>query len=267
MSKEQIKTFEQIVDEASQEVSLQALPLCHTTTEGFVVNIIHAKNLASKKQCNVWNEYLVYFFYGKASYLTQNEIENYTDNPPITLLFEVDENLSMRRALPFDSGGFNRYKIRPGYTKENFAHHHPNVSTLKGLVKLLYQDNMRYLKDQVSLTDLERFENICSEAQEIKRVYIKAKQNGGDFGKQIYSIEVQYEDKVKFDPKYIIMPYNFTSNNYWNVHFREQFPNVIISFYGQEEILEAEGGVLTADEYQMLMRKKVKEIITGQHPL
>jgi hypothetical protein len=247
-----------MVDE-TEEMNL--LPLCHTTTEGYFVNILQAKHLSSDEICSKWKEVLVYFFYGKPAYLTNDELENYTDDPPITLIFEWAENYDVRRALPFDSGGFERYKLKSGYKKENYAYALPNERVIKGLVKLIYESNENYLSDRISFSNLKKFSDVCREIGELARVYNNARGNSSKFGRQIYSIEVQCRPTIEFRPRYIVLPYTCAMNSDWLEHVAAEFPEVQIVVYGKDEILKGDGKMLEGMEYQMLMVSKVSELI------
>lgn len=256
-----IKSFEQLIDaESSTMKDPPLLPFCHTTTEGYISSIMNEKKIESR-ECPTYKECLVYFFYGKASYLVDKELANYSDNPPITLIFDFHKDYPMKRVLPFDSGGFSRYKIKQGFDRKNFTHTKPDINTVTGLVSLLYKDNENYLKNQVDIEDLKRFEEICLEVQQIRNMYTKAKKGQLECGQQVYSIEVQYQGVIDFDPKYIILPYSFFTNKFWNQNLKREFPGIQIEYYGMEQMIEADGACLEAAEYQHLMREKVKELI------
>jgi len=256
--------FKEIIDEQAviaEEIEL--LPLCHTTTEGFFLNIYDSKTIKAEKQCPVYNEFLVYFFYGKPSYLVEKELENYTDDPPITLIYNVNDlkNHKIKRIVPFDSGGFSRYKIKRGYDLGNFTHDSPEIISLKGIIKLLYQNNECYLKDQVDIKEPEILAKKCWPIKEMEKLYKRVKLGEIKSGKQVYSIELQYAGEIEFSPKYLILPYTFFTSSFWSEEdFKKQFPDIIIDYYGQKEIAEANGN-LEAFRYQQLMRDKVFDII------
>lgn len=266
----EFKRFEQVVDEESIDAAnLPLLPLCHTTTEGYFYNIYetgfldNAHEYLEDGENPPTKDKVLYFFYGKPSYLVFEELENYTEDPPITLLFEPTTEVlkKMKRILPFDSGGFPRYKIKKGYKRSNFTHKHPDQNSIKGLIKLLYDSNDDYLTRKVKLEKLESRKQQCWSIKEIIEVYNRAITGKIQTGEQVFSIELHF-DQVQFYPKYIVLPYTFLTSDFWNeVNFKNKFPGIAVEYYAKDEIIENNGAALSGDEYQRLMRKKVLDII------
>jgi hypothetical protein len=258
-----IKTFKEIIkDYSKKSKEINLLPLCHTTTEGHAFHII-AENLKSKKLCPIYGEYLVYFFYGRPSYITQKEIENYTLYPPITFIYDIKDMKShkIRRILPFDSGGFHRYAMKPDYYKENFTHETPTVQILKGVVKLIYHSNNHYLNEEVNFNELSKHFKECLEMKEIAELYDRVKDGKAEVSQQVHTIELQYEKEVRVKPKYIILPYHFSTNQFWSENVKKEYPRIKVDFYGKEQILKKRGRALKGYEYIELMQDKVLEII------
>jgi len=256
--------FQEIIDQQSLVANdLDLLPFCHTTTEGYFNNI-KEKQTVDIKLCPIYKESILYFFYGKPSYKVSKEAENYTNNPPITLIYEPKNigDLNLKRMLPFDSGGYSRYKMKEGYEKEAFTHEKPNENSIKGLIKLLYENNDSYLKDDVSLEKLSEFIKNCWPVKEIIELYVRVQKGEIDSGDQVYSIELQFDKEIKFQPKYVVIPYSFLTTSFWDeTNFKQQFPNVKVEYYGEDKIMEKVGKVLTGAEYQDLMRQKVMALI------
>lgn len=257
--------FRDVIDEQSLIAGdIELLPLCHTTTEGFFMNIFMSRFLSSPGTCPVWNEQLIYFFYGKPSYLVSDEAENYTNDPPITLIYEAKdvELKKLKRVLPFDSGGFKRYKFKTGFKRENFTHEQPDEKTIKGLVKLLYENNQSYLKDEVDLNKLANFIRKCWPIKEIIQLYQRVMNGEIQSSDQVYSIELQFTPNIQFSPKYIVLPYTLFTSDFWDeLNFKNEFPAIKVEYYGKEKIIERKGKSLKGFEYQELMRNKVLELI------
>lgn len=262
--------FKNIIDELSLVAEdIHLLPLCHTTTEGFFMNIYESGNIISEDECPVYHEHLIYFFYGKPSYIVEHEIENITDDPPITFIYDLKdiEEYEIKRILPFDSGGFDRYKFKRGYKKENFSYDTPSLNVIKGMIKLLYQTNEEYLRDHINIANAQDFKKRSWSIKEIIELYDRIKKKQIKVGKQAYSIEIQFDSKkehdegIRFTPKYIILPYSFFTSDFWSEKdFSKKYPSITIDYYGETEILESNGN-LEAFKYHDLMRQKVLEII------
>lgn len=255
--------LETLVDKAASEIEgFIHLPLCHTTTEGSFYNILECGQLSATEIDPIYKEPLIYFFYGMASYIVGKTPNNYEGDPPITFLFAIDnfKTSQLKRILPFDSGGFDKYKVKKGYTRENFSCNSPHAASLQGIIKLLYGNNESYLKTKIAKDSILDKSQFCWVLREFVRIHDNAKTNQ-NYGYQAFSVELQFVPNIDFNPTYIVLPYDFLGNMRWDYKsFCEQFPGVTVELYGQKEIEEKEGNLI-ASEYNMLMRSKVEEII------
>lgn len=265
-----VKSFEELVQEyAIQGDHISSLPFCHTTTVGFLLSILR-HGLESKKPCKEYNELLLYFFYGKPSYITEDEVENFSQNPPITLIYEISppDSSKIKRLLPFDSGGYTRYKMPQGFTRELYSIENNKGSTtettaldmLKGMIKLIYKTNEQYLQNTADLQNLDKHKHECLEIQYLIDLYCRAKKGEIPVAQQVFSLEMQYEQKLQNKPKYIIIPYEYYTTPYWD-NYRNTLPANTIQHYGEKETLSNAGQVLTGSEYMRLMKEKVMSLI------
>jgi hypothetical protein len=261
-------TFQEIVESLapkSDEPDELFLPLCHTTVAGYIMKII--TNNISPQRCNKYNEDLSYFFYGKASYQTADELANYTDNPPITFIFsgEPIKKFLMKRILPFDSGGISRFKLSDGFDRESFAYTkpEPNIFKVLGFIKLIYGDHKNYINEQVDLETLSNYTGNCLEIVEIIKMYEKVGQGQLESGSQIYSIEIQFDKEIAFNPSHVVVAFQSLSYKFWE-NFKLKFPKIKLVIYGKDETIKKNGKALTALEYQTLMREKVAKIVEKQ---
>jgi len=259
-----IQSFTEIIDTytPTESESLEILPFCHTTTAGFAVNIVLSKH-AIPMHCGEYKEDLLYLFYGKASYLIDDKLYDYTDNPPITFIFDSDtvkKNL-IKRLLPFDSGGFLRYKFKNGFLKENFTYLKPSILKILAYIKLIYKDHQGYIDEEINTDELKTHQDNCLEIKEMIKMYDLAGQGLIPSGPQLYSIEVQFDEKIAFKPSHIVLPFDAYTSKYWGENFRKDFPDIKIEHYGQKEIIDKKGKALQAGEYQFLMRNKVNELM------
>ena len=92
-------------------------PLVHSTVLSFMQSILDNKSL-SCVQCNVFNEKLLYLFYGKPSYKNQN-IENQAWFPVCFILKnEIVQSNEIKNVFPFDSGAF-KARIYEGFIESH----------------------------------------------------------------------------------------------------------------------------------------------------
>ena len=266
---EVIKSFIDIIDLLAPKPTeeIDVLPFCHTTNQGSASGIL-LKGMTTPKACDVYKEPLVYFFYGKACFLIEKELANYTDNPPVTFIYDqklIKEHLTqilIKRILPFDSGGFPRYELKAGFDKEMYTYEETNFHKIIGFIRLLYKDHFNYLHDEVNLEDLEAYKDVCLQIQEIIEMYERAFKGKIESGEQVYSIELQYADSIRLKPSYLVIPYNLYTSAFWGKNVVKSFPDVKVVDYGREEMLKYPGKALTATQYQTLMRQKVLDIVS-----
>lgn len=266
-SEKKNKSFQDIIDiysDCIDQENYDLLPFCHTTTEGFASNII--VNKMEPQQCEVYNEELTYFFYGKATYLRDDETYNYTDDPPITFLYNsnVLTQYNIKRILPFDSGGFKRYGFKRGFLKSNYTYStSPNIKNILAFIRLVYENHEKYLLDIVNLDELKTHQSNCLQIKKMIEMYESVNLGKLNCGPQVFSIEVQFDEEIDFEPSHIIVPYDFYTQPFWSINLKADHPNVKIEHYGEKELCASQGRALQGSIYQQLMRDKVMEIING----
>lgn len=266
LKKKPLRTFEQVVDEeAANSDELSRLLICHTTTEGYFFNILTEGELGTNNLDPIYNEALVYFFYGKPSYIVSDDLQNYEDNPPITFLYNLDDlkDYPIKRMLPFDSGGFKLYGVTKGYDLKNFTHNNPNPTTIQALVRLLYGNNKAYLATQLDKDNIKHKAKYCWYLQEIVDIYEKIGKAKVKYGRQAFSIELQYATSIKIDPRHIIIPFTLLTDKNWALEdFYEIFPETEIWVYGSDN--EDEHAMI-ASEFHTKMLEKVREIMMANN--
>jgi hypothetical protein len=170
------------------------------------------------------------------------------------------EKFEVKRVLPFVSHRFKEYNIKKGYKLKNFTYHEPKRSIIPGFIKLLYGDNETYLNGDLAVVSMEGKAKNSWILKEIINIVKTTKVNG--YGYPVCSIEIQYYNDVVFKPCYLILPENFRNNGYWDEeNFTNEFSDVIIKYYGGNEIEETTGNV-NVEGYHDLMRAMVKGIMS-----
>lgn len=128
------------------------LPSCHTTSSFRFATIMDESRLRMKP-CEVFNEDLVYFFYGKASYRLSSgnkptHLESYA---PVVIVLKTERLSNPIRIAPFDTGAYkeklysdylNDEMVQDGFLLED--------TTMAGkLITVYYGDNKLYLTGKV----------------------------------------------------------------------------------------------------------------------
>ncbi|HEY2123779.1 MAG TPA: hypothetical protein VGH07_09315 [Chthoniobacterales bacterium] len=99
------------------------LPLAHVTDFGRFLTILREGQFDPPIKCGVYDEYLIYTFSGRPDYRLRDDGYTYSDvvYAPVCLLLRPLRT-PVKRILPFDSGGFDRYgkAMHPSWTRADF---------------------------------------------------------------------------------------------------------------------------------------------------
>lgn len=140
-------TLREIV--AAETAVAEELPLVHTTRCEVLPHIVANHELRSVTLCDVFNEHLIYFFYGRPAYrhTLGSEPSGNLDLCPVCFVFKTHTiGSSVKRVFACDSGG-----VHNGY----FEHYlHPpdrdemqletTLDSARKLVPLVFGDNENY---------------------------------------------------------------------------------------------------------------------------
>jgi len=89
----------------------EVLPLVHTRSHKTAKDILPKKKL-ERKLCEVFNEYLLYFFYARPAYRLDDVLK-------IPVVFIIKPILNdIKRVYPFDSGAYNEFYVKTGRLNE-----------------------------------------------------------------------------------------------------------------------------------------------------
>lgn len=137
----------------------EPLPIMHSC-EGFDFESIVENGKLRPSLCPVFNEELLYFFYGKPSYpVGEKEKVNRTDVMccPVCLIIDI-EKIDIFRAFPFDSGAFeNKMYLQ-------FLHRHMkierfeidnNCDAIRAYISLVFGNNWNYIHGIAKETEAE----------------------------------------------------------------------------------------------------------------
>jgi hypothetical protein len=134
---------------ADQTAAAEELPLVHTTRCEILPYIIANHELRTVTKCDVFDEYLIYLFYGRPAYqnVLGSKPSGSLDLCPVAFVFKPHTVGSMaKRVFACDSGGIH---------KGHFENHlHPadrdemqldtTLDSARKLVSLVFGDNSRY---------------------------------------------------------------------------------------------------------------------------
>jgi hypothetical protein len=114
-----------VTSQAPVRSQLKPLPLIHTTSAFVFRNIIEDGMKISPRRDNLFNENLLYLFYGKPVYIRRGQdISSFLSYAPIYFVLSPDMVSSARRLFPFDSGAFAsglfKAYTHTGHTIEDF---------------------------------------------------------------------------------------------------------------------------------------------------
>jgi hypothetical protein len=121
---------------------------CHTT-DGFALRGLIAAGQFTPRHCDVFNEDLLYFFYGRPAFRRSEQDQiGQSARAPVVVIFAPDLIHEGRRIFPFDSGAFgDRYKnwVHRDMTLQDFE-----LSCDEGVpqrhVTAFFKNNSNYLK-------------------------------------------------------------------------------------------------------------------------
>jgi len=127
----------------------EELPLVHTTRCEILPHIVASHQLCSVTPCEVFNEHLIYFFYGRPAYrhALGSEPSGNLDLCPVCFVFKPHTiGSGAKRIFACDSGG-----IHKGYFKDHLLppdrdemQLDTTLDSARKLVPLVFGDNSRY---------------------------------------------------------------------------------------------------------------------------
>jgi hypothetical protein len=121
------------------------LPFFHCCDARFLQSILDTRELRPRF-CKVYEEDLLYLFYGKPAYKSgETSNSRLTFMMPICFIVNHDAVTSVKRVLPFDSGAFPMYRehLHGSMTKEEFELT-PLKDSLYKMVDYFYEDSNAY---------------------------------------------------------------------------------------------------------------------------
>lgn len=220
---------ETLIDETATPA---LLPSMHSTTCHKVESVLEQDMLSATK-CPVFNEMLLYFFYGKPSYkVSRKYAEARTDNVILPCCFILDsKKISAKYVYPFDSGAYKSGifdKIIPkGINIEDFQLNSA-ITEIPKYIQIFFQNNTNYLQG-ISTLSGECIDNSVTES-----LATLLKSTGAfDFDDRSKSVEIISSDNLKLSDALlaIVVPRPFLRNACFQ-QFKKNNPNIdVLTYY------------------------------------
>jgi len=191
-----------------QKTELKELPFIHNTRFSNLKHIFSVGFL-SPTLCDVFNENLLYLFYGRPAYKVsqKNQPSGYIDDLPVSVVIKTGFDKELKRVYPFDSGAFIKGAydafIGTSYSVDDFLIE-GNVKEIKRHISKYYDSNGAYLtgypKDEVELDD------------EHSEAYYRliTTDDYDDTDDRCYSIEAQCIDNISINDEVDILVVPFS---------------------------------------------------------
>lgn len=174
--------------------SLRALPFFHSVESVYAVDIFNTEKLKTH-HCDVFNEPLIYFFYGRPAYKVGSNQGSCGPDLfycPTVFILKNSSSLSAKRIYPFDTGAFkSHYKshVPSQYGLDRFLLGTSKKLT-KQIVSCFFGSNNDYLKGKSFL----KVDDIPFHETEA-RAYLNILNTTGEipFDDRAYTVELQID--------------------------------------------------------------------------
>ena len=201
---------------ASASRSSRTLPYFHSCS-GKAFRSILASGKIEKRNCPVFDEDLIYLFYGKPSYRISGNNTNTRDTgrfPVCFVLTDLDDT-SIKRVFPFDTGAlaFGIYKDVCGDELNPCCFEIGSErSSISSLIDFLYTDDANYFhaRPQISIDNIDA---LCFELRQIFSFITHY--GGSNWDSRAHSIEVQQDQEILLSHapiEAIILPDSYMNN-------------------------------------------------------
>lgn len=231
------KKFCDAVSKAATAVP--SLPLVHTTSSPtFEFFLADASRRLETRNCKVYNEPLLYFFYAKPSYQPRDAEDTHDADmmqfAPVCLIIEAPSAIRPKRIMPFDSGAYSKGLLNKEghahYTlpKEMFELQDPQAP--QSIVSLFFGSNAAYYDERPILpSPIDPRTNTCVETY--VSLISRTGTNQGD--SRLNSIEVQFNEHIELNEPGTVMAVAMAEGLFSH---REDIRNAL-SAWGAEALL------------------------------
>ena len=189
------KNFMEVILKKS-DTTPRLMPLFHVCTSYAFRSIFNDLKLDTKP-CKVFNESLLYFFYGKPAYRVRET--NVRDSSMFPVCWGIDANSikNIVRVFPFDSGAFEEIlskKIADHFELDNFKLYN-NLEAVQRFISFFYKTNDNYFFGRPSLNDA----SIPPQAYELQSLLSLADDRGNSADDRANTIEIQINEPIEIE--------------------------------------------------------------------
>jgi hypothetical protein len=184
------KYLDERFDTSSKQ--LNSLPFFHSC-EAIHLQGILDNNAIQPQHCDVYNENLLYLFYGKPAY-KPSELANSNLKflMPVCFIIKYDAIKAIKRAVAFDSGAYHLYTdhLHPSMKPEEF-HLTPIKDTVKKVVHYFFNNNERYFEGRAR-KDLD-YDPLHFQIESYHSIITSDHKTGVDDRKAAIEVQLDYE--------------------------------------------------------------------------
>jgi hypothetical protein len=201
--------FRKIV--SSQEDMAEELPLIHTSLSENLDHFV-ASHKIEAAHCDVFNENLVYLFYGRPAYRSKKgQVSGESVRLcPVCFVFKP-YTVSKRayRVFPCDSGALSNHIFNPPLTVEDLKdlELEPRIESARRLVPLLFENNHNYYVGKAR-TSRPPF-STGSPGQQFHELLLKKGPVGYDDRKSAIEVQVKKHISLRDQLLFVILPGEF----------------------------------------------------------
>lgn len=237
-----------------QALTSVELPMVHTT-EYFRLGSIQASNSLEVRACKIFNEPLLYFFYGRPAYRDASQIIPTRDVGfyPICFVFRPGSICKkVKRVYPFDSGASQSGLYEPAIKRTEALTDYPVVAMIESARKIVssfFETEEQYLSNNPKPGLL--FSSAESDAQS----YYELINGGGDpsCDDRCSAVEIQIAEclDIRQDVMAVVLPTCFLED--------EHLAEAILKVWGAQPLTYDADIGMRPIEFHGTIRQKVRE--------
>lgn len=217
---------------------LKLLPICHTRPLDEILNVVIVEpKLKPQKSKDYSDTDLIFFFYGKAKYIPDEDVKNiFGSSPPVTLIFDLDKNI--KRFVCFDSGGYKLYEMEK-LDRKHFEIENCEPDLIKKYVKIFYKTNKNYLNKKFNYSLEAKIYPLCRALEELYRLAkdVKARKKSIKYGEQAFTIEIQFDEEFNLTPKVAVVPISIVSSKFGRDQLKSLFNDTELVDYNNNGVI------------------------------
>jgi len=195
---------------AIQAEMAEELPLVHTSKCEFLLDFMNCGQIIPR-YCEVFNECLVYFFYGRPAYRSKqgHDPGESIELCPICLVFEPRTvSQIIARVFPCDTGALHKGMFRPYFESKNISELEldPVIESARRYIKLLFKTNADYF---VGKADQPVSIPNCEIGEQLGRLLLASGPTLFDDRKSAVEVQTRNAVSLKDQLLYIVLPSEF----------------------------------------------------------